>query len=78
MIQQTHSINPFQQDINAVETIKKSVCISSNKDKTLLKISYLKVKLFFWNLSPNHWFDDMKNIEITLEEFECEKRKINK
>ena len=35
----------------------------------------LKAGLFIKNLSPTHWLDDFKSIEITLEEFEYKKDK---
>jgi hypothetical protein len=39
------------------------------KKKTLLRITVIKAKLFFWNLSPLHWYDGFKTIKIDLDEF---------
>jgi hypothetical protein len=43
------------------------------KRKSPVKIAFIKIKLFFWNLSPLHWYDDFKDLDVTLEEFACKK-----
>ncbi len=47
----------------------------SKKKRTLAKTAYLKVKIFFWNLSPLHWYDDFKTIHIDMNEFISKKNK---
>jgi len=78
MILHTHSINSFQEDISSVELIKETVSNSTKKKKTFLEITYIKVKLFFWNMSPLHWYDGFKEIKVDLIEFECKKPINNK
>lgn len=61
---------------NALNTASiKATIISVKKRKTWLQIAYIKVKLFFWNLSPFHWYDGFSDIKIDLSEFECKKKK---
>lgn len=61
---------------NALNTASiKATIISVKKRKTWLQIAYIKVKIFFWNLSPFHWYDGFKEIKIDLSEFECKKKK---
>ena len=43
------------------------------RKKSLVKIAVIKIKLFFWNLSPLHWYDNFKDLDVTLEEFTCKK-----
>ncbi len=74
MVLHTHSLNGFQEDISSAEMIKETVSNSTKKKKTFLKITYIKVKVFFWNLSPIHWYDGFKEIKIDMSEFECKKK----
>lgn len=61
---------------NALNTASiKATIISVKKRKTWLQIAYIKVKIFFWNLSPFHWYDGFEEIKIDLSEFECKKKK---
>ncbi len=41
----------------------------SKKKRTAIKVVYIKIKIFFWNLSPKHWYDTFKNIHIDMNEF---------
>ena len=50
------------------ESIKATI-ISVKKKKTRFQIAYIKVKLFFWNLSPFHWYDGFSDIKIDMNEF---------
>jgi hypothetical protein len=45
------------------------------KKKPVLKVTYIKVKLFFWNLSPIHWYDTFKEIHVDMNEFISPKNK---
>lgn len=64
------SLDTAGQQTPAVEIVKE---IAVKKKKTLLRITVTKVKLFFWNLSPLHWFDDFKLMKINMDEFMCKK-----
>jgi hypothetical protein len=64
------SLDAVSQQTPAVEIVKD---LPVKKKKTLLRITLIKVKLFFWNLSPLHWYDDFKIMKITLDEFTCKK-----
>lgn len=50
-----------------IEKNKKAV--ARKKEKTALRITIIKVRLFFWNLSPIHWYDTFKEIHIDMNEF---------
>ena len=78
MTLQTHSLKGFQKNILPVEIVKETVANSTKKKKTFLKVTHIKLKLFFWNLSPLHWYDGFKEIKIDLVEFECKKISKNK
>lgn len=73
MVLHTHSLKGFQEDISLVDIIKDTDNNSTKKKKTFLKITYIKIKVFFWNLSPLHWYDGFKEIKIDMTEFECKK-----
>ncbi len=45
------------------------------KKKAIAKVIYIKVKLFFWNLSPIHWYDTFKDINVDMNEFISPKNK---
>ena len=60
---------------NALDTAStKATIVSVKKKKTWLQVAYIKVKIFFWNLSPFHWYDGFKEIKIDLSEFEYKKK----
>ena len=61
---------------NALNTASiKATIISVKKRKTWLQIAYIKVKIFFWNLSPFHWYDGFKEIHVDMNEFTSPKNK---
>jgi hypothetical protein len=43
--------------------------VKKKKKKTTLKVATIKVRLFFWNLSPIHWYDTFKDIHVDMNEF---------
>ncbi len=47
----------------------------TKKKRTAAKAAYLKIKLFFWNLSPIHWYDTFKDIHVDMNEFISPKNK---
>ena len=75
MVLHTNSLKGFQKDISPVEMIKETVNNSTKKKKTFLKITYIKIKVFFWNLSPFHWYDGFKEIHVDMNEFTSPKNK---
>jgi hypothetical protein len=64
------SLDAVSQQTPAVEIVKETAV---KKKRTALKVTVIKVKLFFWNLSPLHWYDDFKVMKINLDEFMCKK-----
>ncbi len=57
----------IQKEINiGIIRNKKEVI---KKEKSALRITIIKVRLFFWNLSPIHWYDTFKEIHIDMNEF---------
>lgn len=46
----------------------------SKKKRSFFKVIYIKVKIFFWNLSPLHWFDEFNTIHIDMNEFITKKK----
>ncbi len=66
--------------IHDMNTVSKQITIADikttaplKKKKTMLRITAVRVKLFFWNLSPLHWYDDFKVMQINMDEFICKK-----
>lgn len=55
---------------NALDKASVKATIKSiKKKKTWLQIVYIKIKIFFWNLSPFHWYDGFSDIKIDMNEF---------
>ncbi len=65
------------EDINTASTlaIKEATTYTIRKKKTTLQVAQIKVRLFFWNLSPIHWYDTFKDIHIDMNEFITPKNK---
>ncbi len=61
-----HQLNTVSKEITIVD-VKATAPLK--KKKTILRITAVRVKLFFWNLSPLHWYDGFKNIPIDMTEF---------
>jgi hypothetical protein len=62
---------------NTLATIIKEATTSSVKrKKTTLQVASIKVRLFFWNLSPLHWYDTFKNIQVDMNEFISKKNNV--
>ena len=73
---QMQTLIKFQQEIPVVDTFRKTIVKSKMNNKSVLKITYQKVKSFFWNLSTLHWCDEFKDIKIDLIEFDYKKNKL--
>jgi hypothetical protein len=67
------SLDAVSQQTPAVEFVKE---IATKKKKWVFKITVVRVKLFFWNLSPLHWYDDFKMMDISMDEFSCKKKAV--
>jgi hypothetical protein len=67
------SLDAVSQQTPAVEFVKE---IATKKKKWVFKITVVRVKLFFWNLSPLHWYDDFKMMDINMDEFSCKKKAV--
>jgi hypothetical protein len=62
---------------NTLATVIKEATTSSVKrKKTTLQVASIKVRLFFWNLSPLHWYDTFKNIQVDMNEFISKKNNV--
>jgi hypothetical protein len=59
-----------------IENNKKAV--AKKKQRQALQITIIKVRLFFWNLSPIHWYDTFKDIHVDMNEFITRKTIIEK
>jgi hypothetical protein len=70
---QTQLLKSFDTINNQTSFSKAVKDEPAKKKKSLFVVLKIKVKVFFWNLSPIHWFEDFKDIKITMEEFECKK-----
>jgi hypothetical protein len=44
------------------------------KRRPLFRVIYIKMKIVIWNLSPLHWYEDFKEIQINMDEFACKKQ----
>lgn len=75
MILHTHSENDFRGDIFPVEIIIQPVINQTKKKRGLLKNIRVKIKVFFWNLSPFHWYDEFSSLKIDMNEFVKPKNK---
>jgi hypothetical protein len=49
--------------------ISEATTNSVKKKKTTLQVAQIKLRLFFWNLSPIHWYDTFKDIHVDMNEF---------
>jgi uncharacterized ion transporter superfamily protein YfcC len=62
----------------SVSIDNKKKAIIRKKEKTVLQITIIKVRLFIWNLSPIHWYDTFKEIHVDMNEFISPKNKKGK
>ncbi len=75
MIFHLDNTTDFKTANTMVTVITEATIISGKKKKTALQISLIKVKVFFWNLSPIHWYDTFKEIHVDMNEFISPKNK---
>jgi hypothetical protein len=63
---------------NTLATVIKNASTSSvKKRKIAIKVATIKVRLFFWNLTPIHWYDTFKHIHVDMNEFISKKTMYN-
>jgi hypothetical protein len=55
--------------ISTLPIISSKNSYTKKKKKSAIKITYTKLKIFFWNLSPIHWYDTFKEIHVDMNEF---------
>jgi hypothetical protein len=75
MILHLNTTEDFKTANTLATAITEATIISAKKKKTRLQVAHIKVKLFFWNLSPIHWYDTFKEIHIEMNEFISPKNK---
>jgi DNA-binding ferritin-like protein len=69
MILHLDTTEDFKTANTLATTIKETTTNSVKKKKTTLQVASIKVRLFFWNLSPIHWYDTFKDIHVNMNEF---------
>jgi hypothetical protein len=69
MILHLNTSEDFKTANTLATTIKEATTNSVKKKKTTLQVARIKVRLFFWNLSPIHWYDTFKEIHVDMNEF---------
>jgi hypothetical protein len=75
MILHLDTTEDFKTANTLATTIKEATTNSVKKKKTTLQVASIKVRLFFWNLSPIHWYDTFKEIHVDMNEFISPKNK---
>jgi hypothetical protein len=75
MILQLDNTEDFKTANTFATIIKEATTNSVKRKKTTLQVAHIKVRLFFWNLSPIHWYDNFKDIHIDMNEFISPKNK---
>jgi hypothetical protein len=75
MILHLRTSEDFKTDNNLATVVSEVTSQSVKKKKTKLQVSHIKVRLFFWNLSPIHWYDTFKDIHVDMNEFISPKNK---
>jgi hypothetical protein len=69
MLLQLDTTEDFKTANTLATVIKEATTSSVKKKKTTLQVATIKVRLFFWNLSPIHWYDAFKDIHVDMNEF---------
>jgi hypothetical protein len=75
MIAQLKSLEHIETENFSLGIGKNKKTVERKKPKTALNITIIKVRLFFWNLSPIHWYDTFKDIHVDMNEFISPKNK---
>jgi hypothetical protein len=69
MILHLDTTEDFKTANTLATVISEATTNSVKKKKTRLQVAQIKVRLFFWNLSPIHWYDTFKDIHVDMNEF---------
>jgi hypothetical protein len=69
MILYLNTAEDFKTANTLATVISEATTNSVKKKKTTLQVASIKVRLFFWNLSPIHWYDTFKEIHVDMNEF---------
>ena len=69
MILHLNTTEDFKTANTLATVITEATTNSVKKKKTTLQVAQIKVRLFFWNLSPIHWYDTFKEIHVDMNEF---------
>jgi hypothetical protein len=69
MILKLDTTEDFKTANTLATIISEATTNSVKKKKTTLQVAQIKVRLFFWNLSPIHWYDTFKDIHVDMNEF---------
>ncbi len=75
MILNLDTTEDFKTANTLATVISEATTNSVKKKKTGLQVAHIKVRLFFWNLSPIHWYDTFKEIHVDMNEFISKKIK---
>jgi hypothetical protein len=75
MILHLDTTEDFKTANTLTMAIKEATTNTVKKKKTTLQVASIKVRLFFWNLSPIHWYDTFKEIHVDMNEFISPKNK---
>jgi hypothetical protein len=75
MIAQLNTLEDIETENFSLGIGKNKKTVERKKPKTALNITIIKVRLFFWNLSPIHWYDTFKDIHVDMNEFISPKNK---
>jgi hypothetical protein len=74
MILHLNTTEDFKTANTLATVISEATTNSVKKKKTTLQVAQIKVRLFFWNLSPIHWYDTFKEIHVDMNEFISRKK----
>jgi hypothetical protein len=69
MILHLNTTEDFKTANTLATVISEATTNSVKKKKTTLQVAQIKVRLFFGNLSPIHWYDTFKDIHVDMNEF---------
>jgi hypothetical protein len=69
MILHLNTTEDFKTANTMATVISEATTNTAKKKKTKLQVASIKVRLFFWNLSPLHWYDTFKEIHVDMNEF---------
>lgn len=69
MIAQLNTLENIETKFLSLGISKNKKAVVTKKEKTAIRITIIKIRLFFWNLLPTHWYDTFKEIHVDMNEF---------